>query len=149
MERPKLTAAEATDRHGRLVLISIVLASLMVFSNAVEDVADPALAGYMKMTQAVLIVGMVAALAPCFVWWYWTLRRLPVEEQREYFAADSFIVHALKRAKSASWVVVLMLLIVMGPMSKRSGDLPTEFFFDMVLGIMLGVFGVYALILSR
>jgi len=144
-----LTPAEATDRHGHLLLWAVTLIAAMSFANAVEVVAEPPLAGYMTALQIALIVGALAALFPCAVWKFRTLRRLSEEERREYFASDSFMAHAFKHAKQASWLVALGLLIVLGPVSARLSDLPAEFFFDCALGVMLGVFGVSGLILSR
>lgn len=149
MTNRPLTPAEATDRHGRLLLWAITLVAAMSFSNAVESVAEPPLLGYMKALQIALAAGALAALFPCAVWKFGTLRRLSAEERREYFASDSFMVHAFKHAKQASWIAALGLLIVLGPVSARLPDVPADFFFDLALGVMLGVFGVSGLILSR
>jgi len=144
-----LTPAEATDRHGRLLLAAITLVAATSFSNAVEAVAEAPLVDYMKALQVLLVVAAFAALLPCAAWKFRTMRRLPEAERRQYFAPDSFMVHAFKHAKSASWIVALVLLILLGPVSERLPQVPAEFFFHLALGVMLGVFGIAGLILSR
>ncbi|MEQ9617034.1 MAG: hypothetical protein RLN60_03265 [Phycisphaerales bacterium] len=149
MNKSTLTAAEATDRHGRLLMLAITLASLASFLNAAEDLTSGTVEDYIKYSQLVVIAVMFAMMFPVANWKFRISRRLSSEDRQGYFADDSFMVDALKRGKSASWIVALVLFMVMAPISRTYDELPAEFFFHIAFGVMLGVFGVSALVLAR
>jgi len=149
MNKPHLTAAEATDRHGRLAAVCMAIGAVLFGANAAERIASGELERFLDIGQIALVVLIALMLIPALRWKFVVLGSLAPEERRQYFAADSYMVHTLKRARAMSWALTFAALVVLGIVSKFFPDVPAKFFLDAALAVMFGVFAVTVLVLDR
>jgi len=149
MSKSHLTAAEATDRHGRLGALCMAIGAVLFGANAAERIASGELERFLDIGQIVLVVLIALMLIPALRWKFGVLGSLAPEERRQYFAADSYMVHTLKKARAMSWALTFAALVVLGIVSKFFPDVPAKFFLDAALTVMFGVFAVTVLVLDR
>lgn len=149
MSKTHLTAAEATDRHGRLGALCMAIGAVLFGANAAERIASGELERFLDIGQIALVVLIALMLIPALRWKFGVLGSLAPEERRQYFAADSYMVHTLKKARTMSWALTFAALVVLGIVSKFFPDVPAKFFLDAALTVMFGVFAVTVLVLDR
>jgi len=149
MNKSHLTPAEATDRHGRLVALAMAIGAMLFGANAAEHIASDALERIFDIGQIVLVGLVFLPLIPAFRWKFGVLGSLAPEERRQYFAADSYMVHTLKKARATSWVLTFATLVVLGIVSRSLPEVPAKFFLDASLAVMFGVFAVTVLVLNH
>lgn len=140
-ENVDMSPAEASDRHKRLLGLSMLALALLFAIDAVEHVLGPEAKFYLDIVSVVLAIFVVA---PGVLVAYWKLWKLPSHQRELYFSADGFVMDALHRAQRLSWATTLMVLVVAS--SVFDGPLlnayPTEFYLDALLALMLGVLSV-------
>jgi len=149
MAKSHLTPAEATDRHGRLLAVCMTLGGVLFAANASERVASDAVERVLDVGQIGLAVLMAFLLIPVFVWKFGVLGSFSPGERRQYFAADSYMVSTLKKARAVSWTLTFAALVVLGIASRALPEVPAKFFLDAALAVMFGVFGVTLLVHNR
>jgi len=149
MSKSRLTPAEATDRHGRLLALSMTIGAALFGANAAERVASADLERLLDMAQITLVVLIVIPLIPVLRWKFGVLASFPPDERRQYFAADSYMVHTLKRARALSWALTFATLVVLGIASRAFPEAPARFFLDAALAVMFGVFAITVLVLNN
>jgi len=149
MNKSHLTAAEATDRHGRLAALCMAIGAVLFGANAAERIASGELERFLDIGQIALVVLIALMLIPALRWKFGVLGSLAPEERRQYFAADSYMMHTLKKARAMSWALTFAALVVLGIVSKFFPDVPAKFFLDAALTVMFGVFAVTVLVLNR
>lgn len=149
MNKSDLSAAEATDRHGRLVALCMALGAALFGANAAERLASGELERFLDIGQIGLVVLIALVLIPVIKWKFGVLGSLAPEERRQYFAADSYMVHTLKKARAMSWGLTFATLVVLGFVSRSFPDVAAKFFLDAALAVMFGVFAVTVLVLNH
>jgi len=149
MNRSHLAPAEATDRHGRLLALCMAVMSVLFGANAAERIASDELERILDIGQIALVVLMAALLIPVVRWKFGVLGSLSAEERRQYFAADSYMVYALKKARAISWSLTFLSLVALSIASGSLPDAPARFFLDAALAVMVGVFAVTVLVLNH
>jgi len=149
MNKSHLTPAEATDRHGRLVALGMAIGAMLFGANAAEHIANNELERIFDIGQIVLVGLVFLPLIPALRWKFGVLGSLAPEERRQYFAADSYMVHTLKKARAMSWVLTFATLVVLGIVSRSLPEVPAKFFLDASLAVMFGVFAVTVLVLNH
>ena len=149
MSRSHLTPAEATDRHGRLLALSMSTMAVLFGANAAKRIAGDELEQFVDVAQIVLVMAIGLLLIPVFRWKAVVLRSFSPEERRHYFAADSYMVSSLKKARALSWSVTFVLLVLLSIASGVFSDMPARFFLDAALAVMVGVFAITVLVLNR
>jgi hypothetical protein len=133
-----ISPAEASDRHKRLLGLSMLALALLFATGAAEHVLGPDAELYLDIVSKGLAIFIIVPTS-----WvgYWKLWKLPSDQRELYFSADGFVMDALYRAQRTSWATTLVVLAVAvtvfdGP---RLNAYPTEFYLDAVLALMLGV----------
>jgi len=149
MNKSPLAPAEATDRHGRLLALSMAIGAVLFGANAAERVASAGLERMLDLGQIALVVLMALLLIPVFRWKFGVLGSFSPEERRQYFASDSYMVHTLKKARALSWALTFATLVLLGIASRVLPDVPAKFFLDAALAVMFGVFAVTVLVLNN
>jgi len=148
MTKTQLPPVEATDRHGRRVALCMAIGATLFGANAAERIATAEVERVLDIGQIALVGLMAILLLPLVRWKFGVLGSFPPEDRRQYFAADSFMVHTMKKARALSWSVTFAALVVLGIASRAFTDVPAKFFLDTALAVMFGVFGVTVLILN-
>ena len=133
-----ISPAEASDRHNRLLGVSMLALALLFATGAAEHVLGPDAELYLDMVSKGLAIFIIV---PTFWVAYWKLWKLPSHQRELYLSADGFVMDALYRAQRLSWTVTLVVLAVLatvfdGPFLNAY---PTEFYLDALLALMLGV----------
>ena len=140
-EKVDISPAEASDRHKRLVGLSMLALALLFATGAVEHVLGPDAERPLDIVSKVLAIFIIVPIS-----WvaYWKLWKLPSHQRELYFSTDGFVMDALYRAQRLSWTVTLLVLAVLvtvfdGPLLNAY---PTEFYLDAVVALMLGVLSI-------
>lgn len=148
MSKTQLAPAEATDRHGYRLGLTMTVGAVLFGANAAERIASDDLERVLDVGQIALVVVMALLLVPMLRWKFGVLGSLAPDERRQYFAADSYMVHTLKKARAVSWALTFASLVVLGIASRSFPDVPAKFFLDAALAVMFGVFAATVLVLN-
>jgi len=149
MNDSHLGPAEATDRHGRLCALGLGIGAVLFAANAAERVAGDQFERALDIGQITLAGVMVLVLIPALRWKFAVHPSLSEDDGRQYFAADSYMVHTLKKARTLSWLFTFVSLVALGVASRALPDVPAKFFLDAALAVMFGVFAATVLVLNR
>jgi len=154
-DNAQMTAADAADRHRSRVAVAALSMAFMFLTRAVMHVVEPALANnldYLGAGFALLAVGLVI---PSARWKFQVLSRMPKGERDAYFSPDGFVNDIFNQAQRVSWTATFFLLLMLDIVvfDKNSSGylatLPIVFYFQALLGVMLGVMATTFLILNR
>jgi len=148
MTTSQLAPAEATDRHGRRLALSMTIGGVLFGANAAERIASGGIERLLDIGQIALVALIALLLVPVFRWKFGVLGSFPPEERRQYFAADSFMLHTMRKARALSWSLTFAALVVLGIASRVFPGVPAKFFIDVALAVMFGVFGVAVLVFN-
>ena len=137
-----LTPAEIGDRHRALLSAAFLAIGCGYTAGAAGHLLDQA--GVLRWLEiGTMCVGVVLVLWAMF----WKARKLG-GRSAPYLGDEGFVGATVTRAHVASWaatVVTLALLKVFGD----DTELPTEFFLQVVLAVMLLVHGIVFFALNR
>ncbi len=137
--------ADAGDRHRRLLALALLAFGLRYAFSASTELLGAEAAGILYGLEVTMSLTMAALMAPIAIWKI----RMPREEWQLYAGGDGFVEQALQRAQLASWSTTLVLLGFTAAYVERSTTLPARFFLEMILAVMLVVFSITFLLLSR
>lgn len=142
----QMPAADVGDRHRRFVAFAMLAVASIYALAAARHFLGADAARVAGILELVMVAAMVGFLAPVFLW---KVRSRDSDDWHLYRRKDGFVADSVARAHLASWIVTFVLLSVLAQQTDRFGDLPPEFFLEVTLAVMLGVFGVVFLYLSR
>lgn len=145
MPRREMSTADVGDHHRRLMALAALSLALMYATSSVTYLVEASVGRYLDVAVIVFVVLTFVPLVPIVVW---KARQPPSQEWHLYKGEDGFIADALSRAHIVSWATTLLLLTVFTGIADR-WDLPTEFWIRVALAVMLAVFAIVFLLLSR
>lgn len=141
-----LSTADLADRHRRYLAYAMLACAFMFGANAAEHVVGPEYVTVAKLTQLVMVGLMFLGVLPTV---NWKLRNRDRDLRHIYFDEDGYAARSLDRAKSASWVITFIGLVVLTPFTRELVTAPTPFFLHSTLALMVGVFSVVFLYFDR
>ncbi|MDX1571284.1 MAG: hypothetical protein R3200_12440 [Xanthomonadales bacterium] len=134
------------DRFLTRTALGVLLMSFAYGAGAATYLVDDPLHDWLETAQLLLSLGAVAAVLPVFV----KLFRLRHGVARVDCGPEGFIAGAFRKAGSHAFTFAFIVLILFEPLSKRwLTDLPTAFFINVLLCLILGVFSGGFFLLSR
>lgn len=143
---PQMSAADVGDRHRRYVAFAMLAVSGIYALSAARPFLGAGAARAAGILELVMVAATLGFLVPVFLW---KVRSRDSDDWHLYRRRDGFVAESVARAHLASWIVTFVLLSVFAQQADRFGELPPEFFLESTLAVMLGVFGVVFLYLSR
>ena len=141
------SAAERVDTHRRLLFFAMFLLSLVYAVKTAAYVVDQAVNDYLglfaKGVAGVLLIVVIVLV-------YRKVRFLPRADRHLLASLDSYVMHVLNRACLISWFSTFALVsLLMTTTSHGSSAFPTEFYLNLTLFLMLGVFSLSFFFLLR
>lgn len=141
------STAEIADHHSRLIALVMLVMSLYFAASAASFFVSDEVARYLDMLEVGAAIFVVGVMLPVM---FWKILKLPREDRPLYFSSDGYVAQTLLQAKNASWVTTFMVLIVVDQITEeRFAEVPPRFFIQVILAIMLGVFGGVFFLLNR
>ena len=134
------------DRFLIRTALGVLLMSLAYGSAGVSFLVGPPVHDWLESAQLVLSLGAVAVVLPVFVKLFVMRRGIA----RIECGPEGFISGAFRKAGSNAFTCAFVVLVVLEPISRRwLTDLPTSFFLNALLCLILGTFGAAFFLLSR
>lgn len=135
------TLAEAADRRWRLLAVAVFLMALKSAASAGMVVVDQPYLRYLDWFEAAMAIGSLAVV----LWLlFFKFFRVPASERRSFLKVESYVGTTIKTAMFRSWLVTFILLSVIAPFAGKHAEIPSQFFLQLTLATMLGVFsGVF------
>ena len=141
-ENNGVSTADVAEGHVRRGMLALLVMSLQFVSVAASRVAGSG--SEVRSYLVYLAVGLtLLAMALLASGIFGVLREIPRADRAWYFRSG-FVAHAMNRARWASLLATVTLLIglyIFTELTNYSGDLPIQFFLEVVLAVSLAVLG--------
>lgn len=142
-----VTLAETADFHKQLTAVAVFLVAIKYAASAAAFLVDEALGQYFDWIEIGTTLAVVLLVLPMVAWKY---SKLSKAQRSQYLEPDGYLATVLKQAMSKSWTVTFIFLTFLEVFVKeRWLWLPSEFFIQVVLALMLAVFSLTFFYLSR
>jgi len=126
---------EQLDRNMYIVAFAVFLIALKYIVSASMTIAGPELNKTLDVIELVLALSGAAAIL--FVLG-WKFRQLDASQRKKYFNTESYVVNIFNVATMKAFGVLFLILALGEPFIKKYGQaLPTQFYINMILAIML------------
>lgn len=144
----EISTADAFDRGRRRIALMTMAISIIFAGRAADHVLGPEADGYLQIVKIAMQIVAVAAFLSVV---YWVFVKLPKGERHLYFSADGFVIDTVRRAQNISWIVTFLALMVLEEISGMAPlrELPSSFFLQAAMAVMLGVSSVVFFYLNR
>lgn len=140
-----VSAADVADRHRQYFALALLGVGLIYLAKAVAHLVSGGVAEFLDHASTVLALLVIGSLVPAMI----TKLRLPADQKMIYFSEDGYVAQLLRRAFSVSWVTTLISLISLEFIARGIlADLPSVFFIQVGLFILLSVMSVTFLLLN-
>lgn len=143
---PPVHSAEAADRHASLLGVAVLMVALKFAASAGLHFVDGPTAEVLDKIEIVLALGAAVLVLWILVW---KATRLSPQQRRTYFREDSFAFEAMRQARVASWNLTFLTLVVIEIFADDVTSVGPDFFMQVALAVMLGVFGLKFFVLMR
>lgn len=138
--------AELADRHASLFGAAIVLVALKFAVSAAMHFTDGSTTSILDTVE--LVLALVAAAVVLAVFGSKVLR-LTAEQRRAHLDEDSFVLEAIRRSSVTSWNASVLALVILEIFADDADSIAADFFLQVALAILLGVFGLKFFALMR
>jgi len=139
--------AELADRHASLFGIAVLLVALKFAVSATMHFTDAPTTAILDKAELVLALGGAGLVLAVLVW---KRRALTPSQRHAYFAdRDSFVFEAIQRARISSWNLTFLALITLEIFADDTDRVSADFFVQVALAVLLGVFGLKFFVLMR
>ncbi len=142
--------AEVADRTIQLLAAAMFAVALVFSLSVAEFFAGESTATVIDVTVKVLgmvILGLMAVL------YFWKFRPMTPGQRRHELADDGFLQIAFRKAMARSWMLSFLVLIVLQAVDslllEPLPEMPLEIVIQAVLALMLLLFGLAFLFLTR
>mgnify|MGYP006307831423 FL=1 len=142
--------AEVADRTIQLLAAAMFAVALVFCLSVAEFFAGESTAAVIDVTVKVLglvILGLMAVL------YFWKFRPMTTSQRRHELAEDGFLQIAFRKAMARSWMLSFLVLIVLQALDnlllEPLPEMPLEIVIQAVLALMLLLFGLAFLFLTR
>lgn len=143
----QLSPADAADKHITLIALTTFLFSLLYLSSAGQFLVSESVASTMEIGEKVLALAAIAVVLPILLWKF---RNLSATEKQAYKNPEGFVTEVFKKACTVSWAWTFVFLVALKMISRRAfADFPPEFYIQLILGVMLGIFSLAFFLKSR
>jgi len=142
--------AELADRTVQIVALSLFIVAVLFVLQIVEYFVDDPLANLIDWTTRFLAVGIVALTVGMLALKFRGMSRV---QRREYLSEDGFLQIGFQRAMAKSWMLSFVVLVVLQSLDRLVleplPELPLKLVIQAILAIMLGIFSIAFLLLTR
>lgn len=139
--------ADVADQHIRWTAVAILLASLKYFAEAAQALVGESLAALLDWVE---IGCALAAVGVVFVILVSKHRRMGEEKWKDFMGPDSYLGQMFRQASTAALVMSWFAMIVLEILARGAlAALPTEFFLQVTMAILLGTLGFKFMLLDR
>lgn len=135
--------AEAEDRNLQLIGWGILALALKFVADAAVHLVDERWATTLDRAAIGLALGSVLLILPVLAW------KFRHAGARRAATGDGFVASMLRESQAGAMNAALLALVALEVASKRLVELPSEFFLQLVLAVLLGTFAIKFLVLSR
>ncbi|MEX2528278.1 MAG: hypothetical protein WEA09_11625 [Gemmatimonadota bacterium] len=142
----KHSVPDIADRHRRLIAFALLALGARYAVSASVHLVDSRFESVLEMVADGFALVGVGLVVPVFIW---KARNRSKEDWHLYGDPDGFVAQTITRAQSVSWVATFLVLVVLEPLNRLSEWMPTAFFFDMVLAMMILIFSGAYFVLDR
>lgn len=138
-----LSAAEICDRHRTLVAAGFLALGLGFATGAIRHLIEGPQA--LQWVERGLAGLAVLVIVGAMVW----KSMKSAGRGASYIGGKGFVGEAVTKAHVASWASTFILISVLKVFVADQADLPHEFYFDVILAVMLLVHGFVFFALTR
>lgn len=141
-----MNLAETADSHQQLIAVCVFLLALKYAASAAMFLVDDAIIRYLDWFEIGSVLLILLIVFPIFVWKF---RQLPKHQRHLYRDPDGYLAMVTKQAMAKSWQVIWILLVLFEIVADEFLlTLPTEFFVQCIIAIMLAIFSITFFYLS-
>ncbi|MEM7114427.1 MAG: hypothetical protein AAF614_18475 [Chloroflexota bacterium] len=139
--------AETADFHQQITAVAIFLMAIKFAASAAIFLVDETVGQYLDWVELGISLIVILLILPMVAWKYSKLSRA---QRSRYLDPQGYLATVAKQAMAKSWSATFVLLVFLEVFVKeRWLWLPSEFFLQVVITIMLAVFSITFFYLSR
>ena len=147
MYKNDASLAETADFHKQITAVAIFLVAIKYAAAAAVYLVNETTGQYFDWLELGISLVVILLILPMVAWKY---SKLSKAQRSAYLEPDGYLATVFKQAMAKSWSVTFVLLVFLEVFVKeRWLWLPSEFFIQVVVAIMLAVFSVTFFYLSR
>ncbi len=138
--------AEVLDKFMHAVAIALLLFSLKFATSAAMHFADGSLLNILDWTEIVLTGLAVIILIPAG----FRFKLLKYKPEHRFFEPNGYVIDIFRRSFEKGFSITFLMLVILDVATKRHfTEIPTAFFIEIILVVMLGSFGIAFFLLSH
>ena len=139
--------AEMADRRWELLALAVFLMALKYSASAAMAVVEGPWVRYLDWFAAATALSTVAII----LWMMSIKLRVASRQRQRFLKLEGYVAEAIKNAIKRSWGATFVLLVILTEIAEKSfaNLIPTGFYLQLTVAVMLGVFSVSFFIINR
>lgn len=132
--------AETADIHKQLAALCVFLLALKYAASAAMFLVDDTIVRYLDWFEIGSLLLILFLVLPMLAWKF---RQLPKHQRQLYRDPDGYLATVTKQSMAKSWIVIWVMLMLFEAIADDFLlTLPTEFFVQCIIAIMLAIFSI-------
>ena len=148
--RTEPTRAEVADRTLQLLAGSMSALALIFCLSVAEFFANESTAAVIDIVVKALGIAVLGLMGLLY---FWKLRPMTSGQRRQYLVEDGFLQIGFREAMARSWMLSFLVLVILQvldePILERLPAMPLEIAIKAVLALMLVLFSLAFLFITR